>query len=88
MTNKAFIIWLFIAIISSTFLNHKVYGNSNITRSNYEGIKDFHHDLRKKKSAKVMADYMYKRIRTYQKYGWYERYNLLWDMHEALQNME
>ncbi len=88
MSNKVFIIWLFIAIVSSTFINHKIYGNSNITRSNYEGIKDFQHDQRKKNSAKVLADYMYKRIKVYQKYDWYDRHNLLWDMHEALQKME
>ncbi len=88
MSNKIFIMLLFIAIISSTFMNHKIYGNSHITRSNYEVIKDFQHDQRKKKSAKVMADYMYERIKVYQKYDWYERYDLFLNMHEALQNME
>ena len=43
MLNKVFIIWLFIAIISSTFINHKIYGNSNSTVSNYEIIKFFQH---------------------------------------------
>ena len=89
MSNKVFIIWLFIAIIFSTFINHKIYGNSHITRSNYEGIKDFEHVQIKKKIAKVFADYMYKRIKFYQKYDtWYEREYALEIMYEALQNME
>ncbi len=48
----------------------------------------YNHEIRKLKSASILADYMYKRIKVYQKYGWYERQNLLWDMHEAIQNME
>ena len=88
MSNKKFMIFLFFAIIISTFINHKVYGNSNSTISNIERLIAINHSIKKTKQSKVIADYMYKRIKTYQKYDWYERHDLLWDMHEALQNME
>ncbi len=90
MSNKIFITLLFFAITIPTFINHQVYGNSNITRSNYEGIRDIIHIQKKRKSAKVLADYMYERVKFYQKYNddWYEQYYMLWEMYKAIQNME
>ena len=54
-------------------------------------IKEWYdHEIRKIKSASILADYMYERIQFYQKYNddWYEQYYMLWEMYEAIQNME
>ena len=54
-----------------------------------EQIKEWYdHEIRKLESASILADYMYKRIKIYQKYDWYERQNMIWDMYEALQEMD
>lgn len=89
MSNKTFIILLFIAVIGSTFINHKVYGNSNITQSNIERLQAIHHSIKKTKHAKIIADYMYKRIKYYQNFDtWYERFNAIENNYKVLQNME
>ncbi len=83
------IILIILAIALCLTINHKVYGNSNSTISNYEIIKEFQHKQRKTKSAKVLADYMYKRIKFYQSFDtWYERHYAIEIMYQALQNME
>ena len=88
MLNKVCIIWLFIAIIFSTFINHKMYGNSSSTMSNYEVLQDLNRKRIKKQKSKVFADYMYYRIKFYQKFdNRYERHNALENMYEALQYM-
>ena len=89
MSNKVFIIWLFIAVISSIFINHKMYGDSNITKTNYELVKDFIHIEKKKNSSKIFTDYMYERIKFYQKFDtWWERRDMFWNMYESLQKMD
>ncbi len=89
MSNKIFYISALIAIILSTFINHKIYGNSNSTMSNYERIKYFQHKKDIKKRSKPIADYMYSRIKFYQEFDtWYERNYALQIMYKVLQNME
>lgn len=89
MLNKIFYILGLMTIILSIFINHKVYGNSNVTVSNYEIIKEFQHKQSIKKRSKPLADYMYYRIRYYQgANNWYERHYMLLEMYEALQRME
>ncbi len=89
MSNKVFMIWLFIVIISSTFINHKIYGNSNSTLSSYEILQDLNRKRIKKQKSEAIADYMYGRIKFYQQFNtWYESYDTFWNMYEALQNME
>ena len=89
MSNKIFYISALIAIILSTFINHKIYGNSNAIMSNYEVLQDLNRKRIKKQKSKAIADYMYKRIKFYQEFDtWYERQYTFWNMYEALQNME
>ncbi len=86
MSNKIFIILLFIAIIGSTFINHKVYGNSNFTISNYEIAKNFTYKERKIRRAKILADYTYNRIKYYQQLDdWWERRQAVWAIYNGLQ---
>lgn len=89
MSNKTFFIILPIVIILSLYINYKIYGNSNSTSSITELAQYYQHEHRKKKSAKVMADYMYKRIKFYQEIDdFYERYVIFDSMYNALQNMD
>ncbi len=52
-----------------------------------EQIKEWYdHEIREIKSASILADYMYNRIKYYQKFDtWYESYIILWDNYEAIQ---
>lgn len=46
----------------------------------------YNREIIKTKSASILADYMYNRIKYYQKFNtWYERQNAIWYMYEALQ---
>ncbi len=82
-------ILLIIVIFLSFFLNHKIYGNSNSTISNIERLQAINHSIKKTKHAKIIADYMYIRIKYYQKFDtWYERLYALEMNYEALQNMD
>ena len=74
MSNKIFYISALIVIILSVFINHKMYGNSNVTMSNYEILQDLNRERIKKQQSKLLADYMYERIKFYQEFDtWYER---------------
>ncbi len=89
MMNKKRLLILSLILFLSLFLNHIKFGNSNSIVSNYEIIKEFQHKQRKNKSAKVLADYMYERIKFYQSFDtWYERHYAIEIMYQALQNME
>ncbi len=86
MSNKIFIIWLFIVIIFFTFINHKVYGNSNTTQSNVEIMRNIHSEYQKKRFSKGMAKYMYNRIKYYQEFeNYWDRTYAVWEIYEALQ---
>ncbi len=88
MSNKTFII-LFISIFFSTFLNHKIYGNSNTTISNFERLHAINHSIAKHKYARGMAKYMYDRIKYYQEFeNWWESEYAVFKIYEALQNMD
>lgn len=55
-----------------------------------EQIKEWYdHEIRKIKSASILADYMYNRIKYYQKFDtWYESFNAIEKNYETLQNMD
>lgn len=89
MSNKTFYISALIAIVLSIFINHKIYGNSNATISNYEVLQELNRKRIKKQKSKDIANYMYNRIKFYQEFDtWYERHYALEIMYEGLQNME
>ena len=66
MSNKTFFIILPISIIFSLCMNHQIYGNSNRTVSNIERLGNINHSMAKRRHARSMAKYMYKRIKYYQ----------------------
>jgi len=83
------IILTIIVIFLSVFINHQVYGNSNVTMSNYEVVKDLAHKQIIKQRSKPLADYMYGRIKYYQQFdNWWERKYMFFKLYEALQNMD
>ncbi len=89
MSNKIFYMSALIAIILSTFINHKIYGNSNTTMSSYEVLQDLNRKRIKKQKSKDIADYMYNRIKFYQEFDtWYERDYIFRYMYQELQKME
>lgn len=72
--NKIHYSLIFFVIIVSLAVNHKFYGNSNATLSNYEAVKHYLEIQQRKRDSKILADYIYNRIKYYQKYDdWYER---------------
>lgn len=49
----------------------------------------YNNEIKKLKSASVLADYMYDRIKYYQKFDtWYERHYIFEYMYEALQRKD
>lgn len=67
MKNLLILILLLILLITPIYINHKTYGNSNITISNYEYAEWRIHEYKKRQRAKELADYIYKRILYWQK---------------------
>ncbi len=86
---RIFKIILFLFLISiPIYLNHLVYGNSNSTISHIERIETINRSRIKTKNTTILADYMYNRIKFYQKFDtWYERWYAIETNYEALQNM-
>ena len=75
-----------IVIFLALFLNHRVYGNSNTTRSNVEIMRSIHSEYQKQRYSKGMAKYMYNRIRYYQSLeDWWERRQAVFIIYEGLQ---
>ncbi len=88
MSNKIFIILFLFAVIISTFINHKVYDNSDTSQSNIEIMESIHSEYQKQRFSKGMAKYMYDRIKYYQEFdNWWERQYAVFKIYEALQNM-
>lgn len=55
-----------------------------------EQIKEWYdHEIRKLKSASILADYMYKRIKYYQEFdNWWDSQDAFWYNYQVLQEMD
>lgn len=87
MNKKQMLIFFLVMFLFASFVNHRIYGNSNSTISQYEVLEHLKHNKIKQVNAKILADRMYNRIKFYQEYEgeWYEKYIFFWTIHEKLQ---
>lgn len=76
-----------IIILLSTLISPIYHAESAYTDKQIE--EWYNHEIKKLEYASVLADYMYNRIKFYQKFDtWWKRQDAIWHMYEALQNME
>lgn len=86
--NIMYIKIILIIILLSTLISPICHAQSVYTDEQIE--EWYNHEIKKLEYASVLADYIYKRIKFYEKYNddWIEQYYMLWYMYEALQEME